>query len=62
MVDFTCCPHVAELRSALVEEQSERVRLEIDNARLQQEIEELVSVIEGELEHRNHERQFVTDV
>ncbi len=58
MVDFSCCPHMCELRAALTEIQLERVRLEIDNARLQQEVEELISVIESELDNRNHQKWF----
>lgn len=60
MVSFDCCPPMAQLRAALEEAEMERVRLEIDNARLQQEVEELVSVIESELDlNRNHQKWFV---
>jgi hypothetical protein len=56
MVDFNCCPHMAELRAVLAEVQLERVRSEIDNGRLQQEVERLkaeneslTAIIEHEL-------------
>jgi hypothetical protein len=60
MVSCDCCPHTAELLEALEQAEMERVRLTLDNARLQQEVEELISVIESELDdNRNHSKWFV---